>query len=154
VSDNQSCEVRIKVLDERLSRLFPLPSHQTEGSAGVDLRAMVEDEVRIDPGARLTVSSGLSIHIGNPGIAAFIFPRSGLGSRGLILANGTGIIDSDYTGPILLSLWNAGTEPMTVRPGDRVAQMVFLPVMRPRWTIVEEHGATIRGDGGFGHTGV
>lgn len=154
MSPGEPFEVRIRILDERISRLFPLPAHQTDGSAGVDLRAMVPDEIRIEPGTRLTVPSGLSIHIGDPGVAAFIFPRSGLGSRGLLLANGTGVIDSDYTGPILLALWNAGTEPFYIRPGDRVAQMVFLPVLRPRWTVVTEHDGTFRSDGGFGHTGV
>ncbi len=154
MNPGETLEIRIRILDERISRLFPLPARQTEGSAGVDLRAMVPDDVRIDPGTRLTVPSGLSIHIGDPGVAAFIFPRSGLGSRGLLLANGTGVIDSDYTGPILLALWNAGPEPIDIRTGDRVAQMIFLPVLRPRWTIVTEHDSTFRGDGGFGHTGV
>ena len=155
LSSGGSCplRVRILILDDRIPSVFPLPAPQTPGSAGLDLRAMIDEEVLLEPGSRLKVPSGLSIHISDPGVAGFIVPRSGLGSRGLVLANLTGIVDSDYTGPLLLSLWNAGSEPVRIRPGDRIAQLLFLSVLHPVWEVVDSHDGTGRGEGGFGHTG-
>lgn len=145
--------VRILILDSRIPSVFPLPTPQTPGSAGLDLRAMVDDEVLLQPGERIKVPSGLSIHLSDPGVAGFIVPRSGLGSRGLVLSNLTGILDSDYTGPLILALWNAGEEPIRIQPGDRVAQILFLYVLHPVWEVVESHEGTDRGGRGFGHTG-
>ncbi len=146
-------KVRILILDDRIPSVFPLPTPQTAGSAGLDLRAMVDGEVVMDPGSRLKVPSGLAVHIADPGVAGFIVPRSGLGSRGLVLSNLTGILDSDYTGPLILALWNAGPEPIRIQPGDRVAQLLFLSVLHPVWEVVDNHHGTGRGEGGFGHTG-
>ncbi|MHB8422487.1 MAG: dUTP diphosphatase [Leptospirales bacterium] len=145
--------VRVMILDPRIPSVFPLPTPQTSGSAGIDLRAMVDVELLLQPGERLKVPSGISIHISDPGVAGFIVPRSGLGSRGLVLSNLTGILDSDYTGPLILSLWNAGDEPIRIQPGDRVAQLLFLSVLHPVWDVVESHEGTDRGERGFGHTG-
>lgn len=145
--------IRIRILDSRIPDPWPLPAFSTSGSAGLDLRAMPPTTVCLSPGERLKVPSGIAIHIGDPGIVGMIVPRSGLGSRGLVLSNLTGVIDSDYTGPVLLALWNAGEEAITIHPGDRVAQILFMPVVRPVWEVVVDHGPTDRGTGGFGHTG-
>lgn len=145
--------IRLRILDSRIPDPWPLPGFSTPGSAGLDLRAMPPATVCLSPGERLKVPSGIAIHIGDPGIVGMIVPRSGLGSRGLVLSNLTGVIDSDYTGPIILSLWNAGAEAVTLQPGDRVAQILFMPVVRPVWEVVVDHRTTDRGTGGFGHTG-
>jgi dUTP pyrophosphatase len=145
--------IRVRILDGRLPDPFPLPSFSTPGSAGMDLRAMPDGPLRLAPGERVRIPSGIAIHIGDPSVAGLVFPRSGLGSRGLVLSNLTGVIDADYTGPLTLALWNAGEEPLDIRPGDRVAQIVFVSVVRPVWEVVDEHHFTERGEGGFGHTG-
>ena len=119
----------------------------------MDLRAMPDAALRLAPGDRVKIPSGIAIHIGDPSITGLVFPRSGLGSRGLVLSNLTGVIDADYTGPLTLALWNAGEEILDIRPGDRVAQIVFVSVVRPVWEIVDDHRSTERGEGGFGHTG-
>ncbi|MHB1285284.1 MAG: dUTP diphosphatase [Leptospirales bacterium] len=152
-SSDHPFKVRILILDDRIPSAFPLPTPQTAGSAGLDLRAMIDGEVVMEPGARLKVPSGIAVHISDPGVAGFIVPRSGLGSRGLVLSNLTGILDSDYTGPVILALWNAGPESIRIQPGDRVAQLLFLSVLHPVWEVVENHHGTGRGGGGFGHTG-
>ena len=151
--DGASPVIRVRILDRRLPDPFPLPSFSTPGSAGMDLRAMPDDVLCLAPGDRVKIPSGLAIHIGDPSIAGLVFPRSGLGSRGLVLSNLTGVIDADYTGPLTLALWNAGEETLEIRPGDRVAQIVFVSVVRPDWDIVDDHHSTERGEGGFGHTG-
>lgn len=149
-------DVELKVLDARLGGdLFPLPDYATAASAGMDLRAMLEVPLTLEPGESSLVPSGLAIHIGDPGWCAVVLPRSGLGHRhGLVLGNLTGLIDADYQGPLMVSLWNRGGTAYTITPGDRVAQLVFLPVARARWVRVEEFAASQRGTGGFGHTGV
>ncbi|MFN3966063.1 MAG: dUTP diphosphatase [Silanimonas lenta] len=146
--------VDLRVLDPRLGREFPLPEYATAQSAGMDLRAMLETPLVLAPGETALVPSGLAIHLGDPSLCAVVLPRSGLGHRqGLVLGNLTGLIDADYQGPLMISLWNRGPAPVTVQPGDRVAQLVFLPVARATWRLVDAFDASARGEGGFGHTG-
>ena len=146
--------IRLKVLDPRIGREFPLPRYETEGAAGLDLRACVDAPAEVAPGETLLVSSGIAIHIADPGFAAVVLPRSGLGHKhGIVLGNLIGLIDSDYQGQVLISVWNRGHEPFTIEPGERIAQLVFLPVFRPRFEVVETFDETERGEGGFGHSG-
>jgi dUTP pyrophosphatase len=149
-------EIALKVLDPRLgSAEFPLPDYATPGSAGMDLRAMLDAPLALAAGATALVPSGLAIHIGDPGLCAVILPRSGLGHKhGLVLGNLTGLIDADYQGPLMVSLWNRSAATYTIAPGDRIAQLVFLPVARARFVRVEEFVDSARGAGGFGHTGL
>jgi dUTP pyrophosphatase len=150
-----SREIELKVLDPRLGRDFPLPDYATAHSAGMDLRALSEAAVTLAPGEAKLLPTGLAIHIGDPALCAVILPRSGLGHKqGLVLGNLVGLIDADYQGPLMVSLWNRGQNPQTVEPGDRIAQLVFMPVQRAGFRIVEEFEASGRGTGGFGHTGV
>lgn len=148
--------VELKILDPRLGTdEFPLPDYATPGSAGMDLRAMLDAPLELAPGASALVPSGLAIHIGDPSLCAVVLPRSGLGHRhGLVLGNLTGLIDADYQGPLMISLWNRAAVGYTIAPGDRVAQLVFLPVARARFVRVDGFIDSTRGAGGFGHTGV
>lgn len=146
--------IRLKVLDPRLGIEFPMPSYATAGSAGMDLRAAIAAPLRLAPGASALVPSGLAIHVADPGLCAVILPRSGLGHRhGIVLGNLVGLIDADYQGPLMISCWNRANEVYTIAPGDRIAQLVVLPIVRARFDVVEEFDATARGAGGFGHTG-
>jgi len=146
--------LKVKVLDARLGREFPLPAYATDGAAGLDLRAMLEAPLRLEPGASELIPSGLAIHIDDPGLAAMILPRSGLGHRhGIVLGNLVGLIDSDYQGPLLISCWNRGREPFDIAVGERIAQLVLVPVVRAGLEIVTELAPTTRGSGGFGHSG-
>ena len=146
--------IQLKVLDPRIGREFPLPRYETEGAAGLDLRACVDAPAVIAPGETRLVSSGIAIHIADPGLAAVVLPRSGLGHRhGIVLGNLVGLIDSDYQGPVGVSVWNRGGAPFTIEPGDRIAQLVFLSVARARFEIVDDFVETERGEGGFGHSG-
>ena len=146
--------VQLRILDSRIGREFPLPRYETRGAAGLDLRACIEVPARIAPGETRLVSSGIAIHIADPGLAAVVLPRSGLGHKhGIVLGNLVGLIDSDYQGPVGISVWNRGDEPFTIEPGDRIAQLVFLPVARARFEVVDEFAETERGEGGFGHSG-
>ena len=146
--------VQLRILDSRIGREFPLPRYETRGAAGLDLRACIEAPARIAPGETRLVSSGIAIHIADPGLAAVVLPRSGLGHKhGIVLGNLVGLIDSDYQGPVGISVWNRGDEPFTIEPGDRIAQLVFLPVARARFEVVDEFAETERGEGGFGHSG-
>ncbi|MCB1568258.1 MAG: dUTP diphosphatase [Xanthomonadales bacterium] len=148
-------EIAFKRLDPRLGAQFPLPEYATSSSAGMDLRAMLAVPLTLAPGQAELVPSGLAIHIADPSWCAVVLPRSGLGHRhGLVLGNLTGLIDADYQGPLMISLWNRSEAPFTIQPGDRVAQLVFLPVARARFVEVDEFNASARGEGGFGHTGV
>ena len=148
-------EVDFRVLDPRLGRDFPLPAYATAQSAGMDLRAMVDAPVDLAPGDAQLVPTGLAIHIGDPALCAVIVPRSGLGHRqGLVMGNLVGLIDADYQGPLMISLWNRGRLTVTIAPGDRVAQLVFLPVVRATLREVDAFTDSARGQGGFGHTGV
>ena len=147
-------DVQLRTLDPRLGREIPLPEYATDGSAGLDLRACVDGPTTIGPGETRLVATGLAIHIADPGYAAVIVPRSGLGHRhGIVLGNLVGLIDSDYQGEVLISCWNRGHEPYIVEPGERIAQLVVVPVARARFELVEEFAETKRGAGGFGHTG-
>lgn len=147
--------VELKILDPRLGRDFPLPDYATAQSAGMDLRAMLDAPLTLAPGETALVPSGIAFHLGDPGFCAVVLPRSGLGHRqGLVLGNLTGLIDADYQGPLLISLWNRSSVPATVQPGDRVAQLVFLPIARAGWRVVEAFATSERGAGGFGHTGL
>jgi dUTP pyrophosphatase len=144
--------IDLKILDERLRA--NLPSYATPGAAGLDLRACVDGDLTIAPGDTHLISTGMAIHIENPGYAAIILPRSGLGHRhGIVLGNLVGLIDSDYQGPLLVSCWNRGREPYTVAPMDRIAQLVIVPVVQAEFRVVEEFEASARAAGGFGSTG-
>jgi dUTP pyrophosphatase len=146
--------VRLRILDARIGREFPLPQHATPGSAGMDLRACIDAALSLAPGATELVPTGISIHIADPGLAAVLLPRSGLGHKnGIVLGNLVGLIDSDYQGPLMVSLWNRGNAPFAVNPGDRIAQMVFVPVVQVGFEVVEDFTASKRGSGGFGSSG-
>ncbi len=146
--------IQLKILDPRLDREFALPDYATEGSAGIDLRACVDEPLRIEPGETVLVPSGIAVHIEDPSLAAMILPRSGLGHKhGIVLGNLVGLIDSDYQGQVFVSTWNRGNEPFVIEPGARLAQMVFVPVVQADFEIVDEFTESLRGVGGFGHTG-
>lgn len=146
--------LKVRVLDARLGSEFPLPAYATAGSAGLDLRAMVEAPLVLEPGATHLLPTGLSIWLEDPGLAAVILPRSGLGHKhGIVLGNLVGLIDSDYQGPLMVSCWNRGTAAFTIAPGERIAQLVVVPVVQVGLEVVTEFTATDRGAGGFGHTG-
>lgn len=148
-------DVELKILDPRMGREIPLPSYATQGSGGMDLRAAIEGPLTLAPGQSELVPSGLAIHIGDPGWCAMILPRSGLGHKhGLVLGNLVGLIDADYQGPLMISCWNRGRESFTMQPGDRIAQLVFMPVAQARLNVVESFDPSERGNGGFGSTGV
>ena len=145
-------KLEVKILDERIRGM--LPHYATPGAAGLDLRACLEAPLTLAPGQSQLVSSGIAIHVGDPGYAAVILPRSGLGSKnGIVLGNLVGLIDSDYQGPLMVSLWNRGSAAFTVQPLDRIAQLVVVPVVQVEFEVVEEFAASKRGDGGFGSTG-
>jgi len=145
-------KLEVKILDERIRGM--LPHYATPGAAGLDLRACLDAPLALAAGQSQLVSSGIAIHVGDPGYAAVILPRSGLGSKnGIVLGNLVGLIDSDYQGPLMVSLWNRGTAPFTVQPLDRIAQLVVVPVVQVEFEVVEEFAASSRGAGGFGSTG-
>ncbi|TCT21591.1 dUTP diphosphatase [Thermomonas haemolytica] len=147
--------LQVKVLDPRFGREWELPAYATAHSAGMDLRAALEAPLRLEPGATALVPSGLAIHIADPGLCAVILPRSGLGHKhGIVLGNGTGLIDADYQGPLMVSLWNRAAQVFEIAPGDRIAQLVLLPVVRAVLQVVDTFEESARGQGGFGHTGV
>lgn len=146
--------VQLKILDKRIGTQWPIPAPATDGSAGVDLRACIDEPLTIKPGEAHLVPTGIAIHLADPGYAAMLYPRSGLGHKhGVCLGNGTGVIDSDYQGQVFASLWNRSQTDFTVQPGDRIAQMVIVPVVQPEFQVVEEFEATERGAGGFGSSG-
>ncbi|PIQ37368.1 MAG: dUTP diphosphatase [Lysobacterales bacterium CG17_big_fil_post_rev_8_21_14_2_50_64_11] len=150
---NQPIELRI--LDPRIGAAFALPDYATAASAGIDLRAMPERSVELAPGATQLLPTGIAIHIGDPALCAVIVPRSGLGHRhGIVLGNLVGLIDADYQGPLLVSCWNRSDTAFTIEPGDRIAQLVFVPIVRAQFSIVTAFAHSARGSGGFGHTGV
>ena len=146
--------LQAKILDPRLGSDFPLPHYATPGSAGLDLRAMLKEDSVLDPGQTLLIPTGLSVYIGDPGLAALILPRSGLGHKhGIVLGNLVGLIDSDYQGELMVSCWNRGQTPFTIAVGERIAQMVIVPVVRAKFAVVSEFTPSERGAGGFGHSG-
>ncbi|MDH2925126.1 dUTP pyrophosphatase [Nicoletella semolina] len=147
-------QIDLKILDSRIGHQFPLPTYATEGSAGLDLRALIEQPLTIEAGGTVLIPTGISIYIADPNLAAVILPRSGLGHKnGIVLGNLVGLIDSDYQGPLMVSLWNRSDEAFTVNVGDRIAQLVFLPVVQASLNVVNEFIQTERGEGGFGHSG-
>jgi dUTP pyrophosphatase len=144
----------LKILDYRIGESIALPHYATDGSAGLDLRACIDEPLPVEPGDTLLVPSGLAIHIGDASLAAVLLPRSGLGHKhGLVLGNLTGLIDSDYQGQVFVSIWNRGSKSYEIKPGERIAQMVFVPVEQVQFSIVSEFGESRRGEGGFGHSG-
>jgi dUTP pyrophosphatase len=146
--------IQLQILDKRVGTEFPLPHYATNGAAGMDLRAILDAPLELRPGETHLIPTGIAIHIGDPGLAAVLLPRSGLGHKhGIVLGNLTGLIDSDYQGQLFVSCWNRGKESFTVNPGERIAQMVFVPVVQAAFDIVESFGESDRGEGGFGHTG-
>lgn len=145
----------VRILDSRLGTHWPLPAYATAASAGIDLRAMLEQPLTLGPGGTALVPSGLAIHLSDPQLCALVLPRSGLGHKhGIVLGNGTGLIDADYQGPLQISLWNRSDQAFTVQPGDRVAQLVVMPIMRVQLQVVDAFVDSARGSGGFGHTGL
>ena len=145
-------KLEVKILDERIRGM--LPHYATPGAAGLDLRACIDAPLALQPGDSQLVSSGIAIHVGNPAYAAVVLPRSGLGSKnGIVLGNLVGLIDSDYQGPLMISVWNRGKAAFTIQPLDRIAQLIVVPVVQVEFEVVEEFAASARGAGGFGSTG-
>ena len=148
-------KIQIKLIDKRLGNKFPMPDYATQGSAGLDLCACIDEDLIINPNSTVLMSAGFAIYIADKSFAAMLLPRSGLGHKhGIVLGNLTGLIDSDYQGEIFVSCWNRGDTPFTIQPGDRIAQMIIVPVEQPHFEFVDSFDETIRGVGGFGHTGV
>ncbi len=146
--------IDLKILDPRVGDSIPLPHHATDGSAGLDMRAVIDEALTVEPGQTVLIPTGLAIHIGDPSLAAVLLPRSGLGHKhGLVLGNLTGLIDSDYQGQVFISCWNRSQAAYTVEPGERIAQMVFVPVEQVRFNVVDDFEDSERGAGGFGHSG-
>ena len=146
--------LEIKILDSRIGQEFPLPHYATDGSAGLDLRAMLEAPLDLAPGGCELIPTGMAVHIAEPGVAGMILPRSGLGHRhGIVLGNLVGLIDSDYQGPLMISCWNRSDQPFRIEIGERIAQLVLVPVVQAHFELVDEFHASERGAGGFGHTG-
>ncbi len=147
-------KIKVRVLDARLGSTWPLPTYATAGSAGLDLRALIEAPLVLAPGATSLIPTGLSIYVEDPTLAAVILPRSGLGHKhGIVLGNLVGLIDSDYQGPLMVSCWNRGSMPFTVEPGERIAQLVVVPVVQVELDVVQAFPTSDRGAGGFGHSG-
>lgn len=147
-------KIQLKILNPKMGTEFPLPEYATEGSAGLDLRACLATPLQLAPGEAQLIPTGLAIYMADPHMAAIILPRSGLGHKhGIVLGNLTGLIDSDYQGELLISCWNRSSDHFTVQPGERIAQLVFVPVIKAEFETVNEFTATERGAGGFGHTG-
>ncbi len=146
--------VELKILNPRIGKDFPLPKRATAGSAGIDLRACLDAALDLDPGDTKLIPTGIAIHLADPQLAAVIIPRSGLGHKhGVVLGNLVGLIDSDYQGELMISCWNRGAAPFRVEPGERIAQLVVVPVVQVEFDVVESFAASERGSGGFGHTG-
>ncbi|MDP1696547.1 MAG: dUTP diphosphatase [Xanthomonadaceae bacterium] len=147
--------IELRILDPRIGDTFALPDYATAASAGIDLRAMPEHSIELAAGETQLLPTGIAIHIADPNLCATILPRSGLGHRhGIVLGNLVGLIDADYQGPLMVSCWNRSTTPFTINPGDRIAQLVFMPIVRTHFSIVTAFTQSERGTGGFGHTGV
>lgn len=154
MTDSKRRPLKVRVLDARIGKEFPLPQYATAGSAGLDLRACLDAPLQLDPGRAELLPTGLAIYVEDPGLAAVILPRSGLGHKhGIVLGNLVGLIDSDYQGQLMVSVWNRGREPYTVQPGERIAQLIVVPVVQVELDVVEDFAVTARGAGGFGHSG-
>lgn len=147
-------KIQLKITNPKIGNEYPLPTYATDGSAGLDLRACMDEPMQIAASETKLIPTGIAIYIGDPDLAAVILPRSGLGHKhGIVLGNLVGLIDSDYQGELMISCWNRGCDHFTIQPGDRIAQLVFLPVVRKEFEVVKEFVATARGEGGFGHSG-
>ncbi|MCG6871392.1 MAG: dUTP diphosphatase [Gammaproteobacteria bacterium] len=147
-------KIQLKILDPRIGSEFPLPAYATDGSAGLDLRACLEEHLHLAPGESQLIPTGIALHIADPSLAAVLLPRSGLGHKhGIVLGNLVGLIDSDYQGQVFVSCWNRGAHEFTIEPGDRIAQMVLVPVVQADFEVVADFDSSDRGAGGFGHTG-
>ncbi len=147
-------QIELKILDARIGNEFPLPEYATPGSAGLDLRACLDASVELVPGDTKLIPTGLAIHIADPGLCATILPRSGLGHKhGIVLGNLVGLIDSDYQGQLMVSVWNRGNTTFTIQPGERIAQLVFMPVVQASFNIVDDFDTSERGESGFGSSG-
>lgn len=147
-------KIKLKIMDPRIGGEYPIPEPATAGSAGVDLRACLDEPLSLEPGQTELIPTGIAIHLDDPGLAAVLLPRSGLGHKhGIVLGNLTGLIDSDYQGQIFVSCWNRGLKPFTIEPGERIAQMVILPIVHAEFEVVEEFAESARGAEGFGHSG-
>lgn len=153
--ENKSTQrIQLKILDPRIGKEFPLPRYETSHAAGIDLRACVNETLTIEAGQTVLIPTGISIYIADPHLAAVILPRSGLGHKhGIVLGNLVGLIDADYQGPLMVSCWNRNSVPYPIEPGDRIAQLVFLPIVRTHFTVVDAYESTERGAQGFGHSG-
>ncbi len=146
--------IQLKILDARVGSKYPLPEYATDGSAGIDLRACLDEPLEVQPGDTHLLPTGIAIHIDDPGLAAVLLPRSGLGHKhGIVLGNLVGLIDADYQGQVLVSCWNRSRQSFTIQPGERIAQMVFVPIVRAHFEVVESFQESTRGAGGFGHSG-
>lgn len=146
--------LKVRILDARIGTEFPLPAYATAGSAGLDLRACLDAPLALEPGRAELVPTGMAIHLEDPGLAAVVLPRSGLGHKhGVVLGNLVGLIDSDYQGQLMVSCWNRGREPFTIRPGERIAQLVVVPIVQVALEVVDSFEDSARGAGGFGHSG-
>jgi len=146
--------IDLKILDPRVGDSIPMPHYATDGSAALDMRAVIDDVITVEPGEAVLIPTGIAIHINNPSLAAVLLPRSGLGHKhGLVLGNLTGLIDSDYQGQIFISCWNRSSKSYEVQPGERIAQMLFVPIARVQFNVVEDFDESERGAGGFGHSG-
>ena len=151
---NSARRVELKILNPRIGKELPLPKRATGGSDGLDLRACLDEAIELQPGTTKLIPTGLAIHLADPGLAAVIIPRSGLGHKhGIVLGNLVGLIDSDYQGELMISCWNRGTQSFRIEPGERIAQLVVVPVVQVEFDVVSEFAASDRGSGGFGHTG-
>jgi dUTP pyrophosphatase len=151
---NMKKSIELKILDRRIGTEYPLPEYATPGSAGLDLRALLDAPLTLLPGQTELIPTGLAIHIGDANLCATILPRSGMGHKnGIVLGNLVGLIDSDYQGQLMISTWNRGQNAFTIQPGDRIAQLVFMPVVQAQFELVEEFDTSERGEGGFGHSG-
>lgn len=147
-------KISLKILNEKMGKDFPLPAYATEGSAGLDLRACLDEALILEPGHTALIPTGIAIHINTPDLAAMILPRSGLGHKhGIVLGNLVGLIDSDYQGELLISTWNRGKDIFTIQPSERIAQLIFVPVVQAEFEVVKEFVSTQRGAGGFGSSG-
>ncbi len=147
-------QIQLKILDPRIGKDIPLPEYATDGSAGLDLRACLDNDLTLEPGQTELIPTGLAIHIADPALAAVILPRSGLGHKhGIVLGNLVGLIDSDYQGQLFVSTWNRGSQSFVIKPAERLAQLVFVPVVQAAFEVVEEFDQSQRGEGGFGHSG-
>ncbi|MGB0445723.1 MAG: dUTP diphosphatase [Pseudomonadales bacterium] len=150
----QLTQLEVKIMDSRLGGEWPLPAYATPGSAGMDLRACINEALVLEPGQTKLLPTGMAIHVADPGLCAMLLPRSGLGHKhGVVLGNLVGLIDSDYQGQLMVSCWNRGNTSFTIEPGERIAQMVLVPVVQAEFKVVEEFNESERGAGGFGHSG-